>query len=112
MSIGTVDKVDGNYSEVHINGESGKYTGISVKWTGGQYLALQGDKGFVGCGIYNIAVAEEFGFAAAIAKGTPEKPLKTLEDLLQARIIAVTSKAKAHGVEEGMSGEEAIKKLM
>ncbi len=112
MVINTIVSHRDNHSKVYIDGESGTYIGISVKWDEGQYLALQGKKGFVGCGIYNIDVAEKFGFAVAIAKGTPEKPLRTIDDLLQAPITAVTSKAREYGIKEGLSGKEAIKKLM
>lgn len=112
MGIETRKKFDDNYEEVSVSGEKGNYIGMSMKWKGGQYVALQGEKGFVGCGIYDIEVAEEFGFAVAIAKGTPEKPLKNPKDLLQAKIIKLTSKAREYGIKEGMSGEEAIERLL
>ena len=44
----------------------------------------------------------------AIAKGTPEKPLRKPEDLYEAIIVGVTPKALDYGIKEGMSGKEAL----
>ncbi len=50
--------------------------------------------------------------AVAIAKGTPAKPLVEPEDLYNARIVAVSEPAKALGIEPGMTGSEALAKLL
>ncbi len=66
----------------------------------------------VGCGIFDVHVAGEFGMAVAIAKGTPAKPLVEPEDLYNAKIVAVSEPAKALGIIPGMTGSEALAKLL
>ncbi|MEX0712356.1 MAG: DUF1805 domain-containing protein, partial [Pirellulales bacterium] len=69
-------------------------------------------RGMVGCGIFDVQVAGEFGMAVAIAKGTPARPLVEPEDLYEARIVAVSEPARRLGIEPGMSGNEALAKLL
>jgi len=90
----------------------GRATGVSVKWEGGQFCLIAADRGFVGCGIFSMEVIDEFGMAAALAKGTRDKPLVEPEDLLPAGIMAVSKAAADMGVEKGMSGEEALIKIL
>ncbi len=68
------------------------------------------DKGTVGCGIFDIETFQKFHFAAAKAKGSAG-PIKNIEDLLEAEIVAVNEAAKALGVETGMTGREALEKM-
>jgi len=90
----------------------GEALGLSNRWLGGQYCAILTKAGLVGCGIYDLAVADEFRMAFALAKGTPEKPLVEPEDLLAARIVKVSARARGMGVQEGMSGAEALRILL
>jgi len=85
--------------------------GLEVSWDGGQYVQIIAQKGVVTCGVVDMAVMEKFGAAMALTRGTPEKPLRTVADLLAARILEVTSAAAALGVKEGMSGKEALARL-
>ncbi len=85
--------------------------GLAVSWEDGQFVMIVTKKGLVSCGIVDKPVMEEFGAAIAIAKGTPERPLKTADDLLSARIVDLTEKASLYGVNIGMTGEEALEKL-
>jgi uncharacterized protein YunC (DUF1805 family) len=66
----------------------------------------------LGCGIYDIACADEFGMAVAIAKGTPAAPLREPEDLYSAKIVAVSKAAAKLGVTTGITGMEAIEKML
>ena len=59
-------------------------------------VLILGNKGFVMCGYLNIDTAERLGVAAAVVSG-----VKSFEDVLNARIKAATSKAKAAGLEPG-----------
>ncbi|MFQ6073832.1 MAG: YunC family protein [Candidatus Bathyarchaeia archaeon] len=70
-------------------------------------LMIIGQTGFVGCGFINIEAAEELNVAAATVTG-----VKSFEDVLNAEVKAVTSKAQAKGVRVGMRGEEAVKLLL
>ena len=86
--------------------------GVSFRWPGGQYCAIHTDRGLVGCGIYDCPVASEFGLAVAIARGTPERPLCEPEDLLPARIVELTDAAAQLGIQVGMTGKEALAKML
>jgi uncharacterized protein YunC (DUF1805 family) len=90
----------------------GPAIGASYRWQGGQYCAIHTARGMVGCGIFDVAVAGEFGMSVAIAKGTPAKPLVEPEDLFAAKIVAVSEPAKALGITPGMTGSEALAKLL
>ena len=84
--------------------ENGSAIGISNRWEKGQYCSILTQAGIVGCGIYDVETAAEFGQAIAIAKGTPERPLVDPEDLFDAKIVKATPQAQSLGIEIGMTG--------
>jgi uncharacterized protein YunC (DUF1805 family) len=90
----------------------GKAIGTSYRWPGGQYCAIHTGRGIVGCGIYDVHVAGEFGMAVAIARGTPANPLCEPEDLFDAKIVECSEPAKKIGITPGMTGMEALGKLL
>src|SRR5690349_14597810 len=92
--------------------ENGTAIGISNRWERGQYCSLLTRAGIVGCGIYDLKTAAEFGQAIAIAKGTPAKPLVEPEDLFEAKIVGVTPEAEALGITLGMTGREAVELML
>lgn len=57
-------------------------------------LLIKGEKGFIMCGYLNIEVAEKLGATAAVVSG-----VKSFDDVLNAEIKVVTTKAKALGLE-------------
>jgi len=92
--------------------ENGTAIGISNRWEKGQYCTILTEAGIVGCGIYDLETAAEFGQAIAIAKGTPENPLVEPEDLFNAKIVGTTPKAESFGIEVGMTGKEAAELML
>ena len=90
----------------------GPAIGASYRWPGGQYCAIHTARGMVGCGLFDVHVASEFGMAVAIARGTPANPLAEPEDLYQARIVEVSEPARQLGISPGMTGSEALEKLL
>jgi uncharacterized protein YunC (DUF1805 family) len=86
--------------------------GMSNRWRQGQYCVLLTEAGLVGCGIYDVKTAAEFGQAVAIARGTPQKPLVEPEDLFDAKIVEATPQARELGVRVGMTGREAVEQLL
>src|ERR1041384_1525165 len=92
--------------------QNGCAIGISNRWQKGQYCTILTEAGLVGCGIYDVKTAAEFGQAVAIARGTPEKPLVDPEDLFDAKIVEATPQAAALGVKLGMTGREAVELLL
>ncbi len=89
----------------------GEAVGCSYQWPGGQYCAIHTDRGILGCGLYDCLTATRFGMAVAIARGTPEMPLREPEDLLDAKIAEVSEPAKALGIVPGMTGRETLAKF-
>ena len=69
-------------------------------------LLLTAEKGFVMCGFLNVEAAERTGVSAAMVSG-----VKTFEDVLNAPVKAMTSKARSLGIQEGMSGADALKRM-
>lgn len=90
----------------------GTAIGAAYEWDGGQYCAIHRARGVVGCGIYDIGCANEFDMAFAIAKGTPDNPLREPEDLYEARIVACSNAASELGITTGMTGLEALQKML
>src|SRR5689334_7183805 len=90
----------------------GTAIGMSQRWIGGQCCAIQTAAGIVGCGIYALDVPAEFGQAIAIARGTPANPLAEPEDLLTAKIVGCTPKAESLGIHPGMTGRDAVEKML
>ncbi|MFB0567296.1 MAG: YunC family protein [Candidatus Bathyarchaeia archaeon] len=70
-------------------------------------LMIIGQTGFVGCGFINIDAAEKLNVAVATVTC-----VKSFEDVLNAIVKAVTSKAQTEGVRVGMKGKEAVKLLL
>jgi len=69
-------------------------------------LLIIAEKGFVMCGFLNMEAAERLGVTAAMVSG-----VKTFDDVLNAQVKAMTTKAKGFGVEAGMKGVEALKHM-
>ena len=92
--------------------QNGSAIGISNRWHKGQYCTILTEAGLVGCGIYDVKTAAEFGQAVAIARGTPQNPLVEPEDLFDAKIVDATPQAKALGIEIGMRGRDAVELLL
>ena len=96
----------------HLATPHGPCIGAAYAWAGGQYCAIHTARGVLGCGIYDIACADEFDMAFAIAKGTPSHPLREPEDLYEACIVRVSHAAQALGIEAGMTGLQALKRFL
>lgn len=92
--------------------KNGPAIGISNRWEKGQYCSILTPAGIVGCGIYDLHTPAEFGQAIAIAKGTPTCPLTEPEDLFDARIVGLTPKAASYGIQVGMTGREAVERML
>ncbi len=69
-------------------------------------LLVIAEKGFVMCGFLNVDAAEKLGVAAAVVSG-----VKNFEDVLNAEVKAVTSKARTMDVNVGMKGVDALKHM-
>ncbi|MEM3458121.1 MAG: DUF1805 domain-containing protein [Candidatus Bathyarchaeia archaeon] len=92
-------------SPLKVNGKT--CLGLRVDLPGSPPLLLIiAEKGFVMCGFLNVEAAERLGVVAAMVSG-----VKTFEEVLNAQVKAATSKAKNLGVEAGMKGSDALKRM-
>ena len=73
---------------------------------GSSLVFIMGEKGFIMCGYLNMETAEKKGNIAAIATG-----VKTIDDMLKTKIVAVSSAAQQAGVAVGMPVKEALRKI-
>ncbi|MDP5039662.1 MAG: YunC family protein [Paraglaciecola sp.] len=66
-------------------------------------LTIQGEKGLLACGYINAATCDKTGEACAIVSGVNDH-----NEMLNKPVVALSSAAKALGVELGMSGAQAL----
>ena len=69
-------------------------------------LVITGNNGYIMCGYLNINTAQKRQDAACIVTG-----VKTIEDMLNTNIVALTAKAQEFGITMGMPVKEALEKF-
>ncbi len=70
-------------------------------------VMIIGQTGFVMCGFLNMEAAEKLNVVVATVSG-----VKNFDDVLQAKVKAVTSMAEKKGIKVGMKGRDAVKLLL
>jgi uncharacterized protein YunC (DUF1805 family) len=91
--------------DVVVNGKTG--IGVEIELPKASLVLVHGDSGFVMCGYLDIQAADKKGDAAALVRG-----VCTVNDLLEADIAAVTKAAAKKGVKIGMTGRDALSRLL
>lgn len=81
--------------------------GIEIPLNNAVLVMAIGKRGFVMCGYLNIEAAEKMGDCACVVKG-----VKNVDELLAGAVVVLTSHAKKLGIELGMTGKEALEKLV
>jgi uncharacterized protein YunC (DUF1805 family) len=92
-----------NVTSLKVNGKSCLGLRVDLPDCPAPMILIVAEKGFVMCGFLNAEAAEKLNVAAAVVSG-----VKTFDDVLNAQVKAMTSKAKSLGVENGMKGLEAL----
>lgn len=69
------------------------------------------NKGMVGCGAFDVAALEKFGYPAARVKPTGKDSIDNIEDLMAGEIKDANSAAVKLGVSVGISGKDALNLL-
>lgn len=69
-------------------------------------LVIKAPKGILGCGYLNVETFNQTGEAGVIITG-----VRTHDDMMKAKVVAVSRTAQSMGIEPGMSGAEALEKL-
>src|SRR5690606_17535708 len=94
----------GRMEDVVIDGKT--YRGTHVATENSNILMIQGSRGFLGCGYFKVETADKLNEAVAIVTG-----VKKYADMFDAKVVAVSQQARAHGIQENMSGREALQLL-
>ena len=82
-------------------------TGLKVNLPDSPPLVMIiGEIGFIMCGFLNMEAAEKLNVVAATVSG-----VKSFDDVLEADVKAVTSRAERKGIRVGMKGRDAVKLL-
>jgi len=66
------------------------------------------DVGMVGCGAFDVAALNNFGYPAARVKPTHGSSIETVDDLLDGVVKDANDAAARLGIKAGMSGKEAL----
>ena len=89
-----------------VNLEGNILEGYAIPTGNTALLLIKAKHGFLGCGYIALETAEKVGDAAVIVSG-----VKNFDDMLSAKVKAVSSAAAALGVTPEMTGREALLKL-
>lgn len=79
---------------------------LRVELPGAPLILLAAPRGYVMCNYLNLETAEKLGQAAAIVER-----VRSFDDVLNAKVVSATAKAKELGVAEGMLGRDALNKM-
>jgi uncharacterized protein YunC (DUF1805 family) len=88
--------------------KNGLVEGVQVKWQGFSILLVTGSKGFLVCGVFDLALIDSFGAAAAMVESSPDNPIGNLERFPLRTIKAVNKNAEALGIRPGMDVSDAF----
>ena len=69
------------------------------------------DVGMVGCGAFDVAALDNFGYPAAKVRPSRGSSIATIEDLLQGIVKEVNPNAEKLGLKVGLTGREALELL-
>jgi uncharacterized protein YunC (DUF1805 family) len=79
------------------------YKGIHVPTENTALLIIQGEKGMLACGYINIETADKLDEKVVIVTG-----VKNFDDMLKAKVFKCSNAARECGVNEEMTGEQAL----
>jgi uncharacterized protein YunC (DUF1805 family) len=93
--------------EVDIRWERGMALGFEFEFPNASLVFAQAPRGYVMCGYLNMNTANMLGDIAAVVRG-----VNTVDELLAAKVQEVSDAAAKLGVKIGMTGKEALEKMM
>lgn len=96
-------------SPIELNGHT--FISISVKLPKTNLLVVTSDKGYIMCGALDIGLLNDKLSDRKILAGRAVG-VKSIDELLNAPLESVTVEAEAMGIHRGMTGKEAILKMI
>jgi uncharacterized protein YunC (DUF1805 family) len=80
-----------------------EFIGYRIETENAALLMIKAPHGFLGCGYFNIDIANRLNEHVAIVSG-----VKNFDDMLKAKVIATSNAAENNGINSKMSGREAL----
>lgn len=80
---------------------------FQIKLQNANLVLAIASKGYVMCGYLDINIAEKLGDVACIVSG-----VETVEELLTKPVVKLTRQAEKLGISLGLSGKEALQKMI
>jgi uncharacterized protein YunC (DUF1805 family) len=74
-------------------------------------VSIVTDVGMVGCGAFDVAALNNFGYPAARVRPAQGSSISTIEDLLQGIVKEANPAAEKLGLKVGQTGREALELL-
>ena len=87
--------------------DKGSALGLKLDMEHAPLLVIRAGKGFVMCGYLNMDVANKLGDVAVRVTG-----VNSFEDVLNAKAVDVSEAAEQIGIKVGMSGKDALMKML
>lgn len=81
--------------------------GVEIPLPKAMLVLVTAPKGYLMCGYLDIATAEKMGDCAAIIRG-----VRSVDELLAGKVVAMTPEATKAGITAGMTGRQALEKLL
>jgi len=97
--------VDIAVEQIKINGKTA--LGLMLNLSPAPLLVIKGEKGIIGCGFISVDAAEKLNLPAAIITG-----VKNFEEMLNKKVVKVSSAGREIGLREGLTGKEALKLII
>ncbi|MEG1980667.1 MAG: DUF1805 domain-containing protein [Victivallaceae bacterium] len=79
------------------------FSGYRIATPNGNIILITAPRGLLGCGYFKTETADKLNDALAVVSG-----VKNFDDMLSAKIIALSTAAEKSGITLGMSGREAL----
>ncbi|MBA3044576.1 MAG: DUF1805 domain-containing protein [Candidatus Thermoplasmatota archaeon] len=80
--------------------------GVNLELQNANLIVIRAKKGYIMCGYLNMETANNLGDVAAKVKD-----VKNVDEILKAKVVEVSEKAKEIGIKEGMTGKETLEKM-
>jgi uncharacterized protein YunC (DUF1805 family) len=84
-----------------------EFEGHRIPTQSANIILIKAANGFLGCGYFSVETADKLRENVAIVTG-----VKTYDDMLKASVVKLSAAAQQAGITAGMSGREALLKMI
>ncbi|MCD6484668.1 MAG: DUF1805 domain-containing protein [Candidatus Odinarchaeota archaeon] len=89
---------------IDVNGKTA--FGLKLELDPAPILLIRAKNGLIGCGFFNIEVANKLDVPFVIISG-----VKSISEMLEKKPVAISKKAQEMGITKEMTGREIVEKL-